>query len=85
MNGLWFTARRYGWGWTPATTEGWVVVLIFIAAVGIVTVGFLRQLHSGADRGPATLRFLVVIAILTGLLVAVAWLTGERPRWRWGE
>ena len=85
MNRLWLTARRYGWGRTPATVEGWAVVLVFLAAVGVATAVFLRQPHSGADQGPATLRFLVAIAILTGLLVVVAWLTGERPRWRWGE
>ena len=46
---------------------------------------FLYQLRHGADPGRATLWFLVGLAILIGLLVAVCRATGERPRWRWGE
>jgi hypothetical protein len=25
------------------------------------------------------------IAALTGLLILICWLKGERPRWRWGK
>jgi hypothetical protein len=82
---LWFRARSYGWGWTPVTIEGWLVVLAFLAAVGIVTAMFLARLRQGADPRPATLLFLLGLAILVGLLVAICWATGERPRWRWGE
>jgi len=85
MTRLWFRARSYGWRWTPVTVEGWLVMLAFLVAVGIVTAVFLYQVRHGADPGRSTLLFMLGIAILTGLLVAVAWLTGARPRWRWGE
>ena len=85
MTRLWFKARSYGWGWTPVTTEGWLVMLAFLVAIGGVTAIFLYQLRHGADPGRAALFFMLGIAILSGALVAVAWLTGERPRWRWGE
>jgi hypothetical protein len=29
--------------------------------------------------------FLVWIGILSAALIAVCWMTGERPRWRWGD
>jgi hypothetical protein len=85
MNRLWFRARDYGWGWTPVTLEGWLVMLAFLVAIGAVTAVFLYQLRHGADPGRATLRFMLEIAILSGLVIAICWLTGERPRWRWGE
>ncbi len=33
----WFGPKSFGWGWTPVTWEGWVVVLgivVVIAAIG---------------------------------------------------
>jgi hypothetical protein len=30
----WFPAKRYGWGWgSPATWQGWVVLLAWLATV----------------------------------------------------
>jgi hypothetical protein len=58
MTRLWFRARSYGWGWTPATVEGWLVMLAFLVATGAVTAVFLYQLRDGADPGRATLLFL---------------------------
>jgi hypothetical protein len=85
MTRLWFRARSYGWGWTPVTVEGWLVMLSFLVAIGAVTAVFLYQLCHGADPGRATLLFLLTLAILCSLVVAICWATGERPRWRWGE
>ncbi len=28
--GYWFKRKLYGWGWTPAKWQGWVVVLAFV-------------------------------------------------------
>jgi hypothetical protein len=25
---LWFRARRFGWGWTPITWQGWMALVI---------------------------------------------------------
>ncbi len=85
MTPLWFRARRYGWGWTPVSIEGWLVVAAFLVALGLVTTVFVYQVRHGANPGAATLWFLVAIAILSGVLIAVCWATGERPRWRWGD
>jgi hypothetical protein len=84
MSKFWFRARSYGWGWTPASVEGWLVTLVFLAALAAVTVIFVYQVRGGVGRVSATLQFLLAVAILTGLLLAIAWLTGERPHWRWG-
>jgi hypothetical protein len=85
MTRLWFRARSYGWGWTPMTLEGWLVIFAFLVAVGIITGLYIYRMQHGASHGTAMLVFLLAIGILTGLLIAVCWVTGERPRWRWGE
>ena len=72
---FWFHAKTYGWGWgLPARWQGWVVLVIYLAAV-VATVRMLP-----GQRG------LVVMAMLTVLLIVVVAFTGERPaRWRWGR
>ena len=82
---LWFRARSFGWGWTPVTVEGWLVLGVFLVGVAVDIAVFTRRLQSGGDPRPATVTFLVWLAILSGALVAICWMTGERPRWRWGR
>ena len=73
----WFPAKRYGWGWGPPTAwQGWAVLLVFFA---LVLGGAFALLPS---RGP--LAFVGYTMVLCVLLVAVCWVKGERPRWRWG-
>ncbi|RDD82746.1 hypothetical protein DVJ77_04290 [Dyella tabacisoli] len=73
----WFPAKRYGWGWGPPSVwQGWIVFIFF----GALQVGggvFLLPLHPGA--------FLAYSGVLCSVLVAVCWLKGEPPRWRWGD
>jgi drug/metabolite transporter (DMT)-like permease len=74
----WFPAKRYGWGWgLPATWQGWAVLIAF---VGLVAGGaFLLPPRK------VLAAFLAYVAVLVVALVAVCWLKGEPPRWRWGE
>lgn len=69
----WFGPRRFGWGWTPITWEGWVVSLVFLAAI----VAAARLLTS-------TLRTVVIILLVVALLVA-SYLTGGAPGSTWGR
>ena len=74
----WFPAKTYGWGWGPPITwQGWLVLVAFVALVAIGIL-FLK---------PATnaLVFGVYVLVLVSLLVAVCWIKGEPPRWRWGK
>ncbi|HVV16385.1 MAG TPA: hypothetical protein VHH90_04205 [Polyangia bacterium] len=74
----WFPAKRYGWGWgLPATWQGWVV---FATYLGLVFGGIplLR-----ASKGDAF--YSAYIGVLTLVLVAICWIKGEPPRWRWGR
>jgi hypothetical protein len=73
----WFSAKRYGWGWGPPLTwQGWAVLVpwTLIAVVGAAVI--LPQ---------GLVAFLVFICFMTAALVAVCYLKGEPPRWRWGK
>lgn len=78
---FWFRAKRYGFGWEPATWEGWVIMMLWTALVvgGFVVVD--AHSHSISDT------LLIVVPntlIVTAMLLVVCYLTGEKPRWRWG-
>jgi hypothetical protein len=57
-----------------------------LAGAGCIDVAVLvyRQQHGGAHRAAMT-GFLVWLGILVAVLIAVCFMTGERPRWRWGD
>ncbi len=74
----WFPAKRYGWGWGPPVAwQGWVVIGVFYFLVMAGAVVLLPQ------RSPVV--FVAYCLFLCVLLVAVCWLKGEPPRWRWGK
>jgi apolipoprotein N-acyltransferase len=61
----WFGPRRYGWGLTPVTVEGWAVSAIAIAAIIVL---------ASADRHSRWLALIVVAALL-----AITFLKGTSP------
>jgi hypothetical protein len=85
MARLWFRAKRYGWGWTPASPEGWLVLGVFVAVVLASAALFVFRVRLGADLWLTTPVFVAWIVVLDAGLVVIAWATGERPRWRWGR
>lgn len=75
----WFPARRYGWGWgLPCAWQGW---LIFIAWLIAVSGGLILLQASSAYRYLMPL----FVTIMAALLIGICYLTGESPRWRWGD
>lgn len=79
---LWFKAKTYGWGWTPATWEGWVVVAVYVGLV----VALVRRIEEGVHSARETiLEVTLPIIVLTTILIAISYWKGEPPRWRWGK
>ena len=76
---FWFPAKRYGWGWgLPVRWQGW---LVFAAYLALVFAGVFYFRPRQAAPG-----FMLYVALLTGALIAIEALKGERPvRWRWGK
>jgi hypothetical protein len=94
---LWFKARRYGWGWTPASAEGWIVTIV--AAIALVAgnyviatlarpvsgTGSIDDLMPRLSGSVLTAAVLGWNALVLGPATWICWKTGERPRWRWGD
>lgn len=79
----WFTTKRFGWGWgLPLKWQGWVV---YIAYFGFVVWDF-RRIDSASHSVSDTLYgFTPGLLVATILLIVICYLTGEKPRWRWGK
>lgn len=78
----WFVTKKYGWGWAPATWQGWAVLALFV----VLTVAYATWVDGAARSEPeSTWLFLPVAFVLTVVLIVVCYLTGEKPRWRWGK
>lgn len=82
--GHWFKAKLYGWGWTPAKWQGWVVILVYITL--ILTLVFTREdsIPGNPDSGSNFLTLALPIIVLTILLITICYKKGEKPRWQWG-
>jgi hypothetical protein len=78
---LWFKAKRYGWGWTPCSWEGWLVLTLFIVFEYFDFMRLDRYSHSNSD----TLRpFIIDTFIAIIVLIFICYKKGEKPKWRWG-
>jgi hypothetical protein len=79
-NKLWFKRKLYGWGWTPATWQGWLAVLVYL----LVVVGLALCLDPLADFSTLVKSFILPIVLATLVLIGLAWYKGEAPGWQWG-
>jgi hypothetical protein len=84
MTQYWFRPKRYGYGATPITWEGWAVVLVFAALIAASVIVMNR--FAGAANASVWLIWAVVVA------AGVLWLvqfsrrrTDGEWRWRWGN
>jgi uncharacterized membrane protein YhaH (DUF805 family) len=79
---LWFRAKSYGWGWYPITWQGWAVLAVYV----VLMVGFNTWIHNQPDADTNLLvAFVFPFIILSGVLIAICYKYGEKPRWRWGK
>jgi hypothetical protein len=61
------------------------VLATYLVAVTIDTVVLIHRTHTGTDVSSATITFLLWLVFIVAALITVCWMTGERPRWRWGK
>jgi len=79
-NLYWFKRKKYGYGWTPCTWQGWVVLGVYILGLALLV---HRLLPESSASSP--IRFLVSCAIWTFIFLVITYRTGELLRWQWGE
>jgi hypothetical protein len=84
MSQYWFKPKRYGYGATPITWEGWVFTLLTVAV--ILGSGWLL-LGAGAPRGTTTVWvwWVIVIVVLVASVAVTRAKTEGAWRWRWGR
>lgn len=74
--GYWFKRKLYGWGWTPAKWQGWLVIAIGVAI--IVFGGYIGE----TDDAPGATLLGIVIALV--FILGFCFWKGEKPKWTWG-
>ncbi len=70
--GFWFKPRAFGYGATPVTWQGWLVVTLFVLLTGLI-------LRLAMPRHPL---FLALLAPLTLALIWISWAKTD-GEWRW--
>lgn len=77
----WFSAKKYGYGWTPTSWQAWSVLLTYV----IVLLSFFFKIdkYSGSRADTLTV-FAPYLMLFTATLFIVCWRTGEPLKWRWG-
>ena len=84
MTHYWFRPKRYGYGATPVTWEGWALT-IGVAATVIVSIVLMNRLVGRSDFA-AWMLWAVFIAVVTVSFVRVTRVrTDGEWRWRWGD
>lgn len=78
--GYWFKRKLYGWGWTPATWQGWTITATFV--LFLIILAF--SIDSNATPREFSLAFVLPAIILTAMLIQIAYKKGEKPKWMWG-
>ncbi len=79
---LWFKRKRYGWGWTPCSWEGWLVLAAYLILMIDTFKNINAVQHSGSDT---FINFSPRFIILTLALIFICYKKGEKPKWSWGE
>lgn len=79
---IWFKAKHYGWGWYPASWEGWLVIFVYIVLLTTSLYPVEWSLLSASDM---LITALMPQVALTLILIIICYLKGEPPEWRWGK
>ncbi len=82
MKKLWFRRKRYGYGWTPSTIEGWLVIGIYAVLMIIVVAHAAQTVQSGEHT---LIQLILPVIILTAIMLVITYIKGEKPRWQWGN
>lgn len=78
-NKYWFKAKRYGYGWYPATWQAWLIMLVYL----IIFTALVFVFESNMEKYMAF--YFISIFVITGLLIYISYKKGEPAKWRWGK
>ena len=78
--GYWFKRKLYGWGWTPATWQGWSITLIYLGLV----IALAISANNYTEFDAFLFKFIIPVVVLSAFLIHLCYARGEKPRWQWG-
>lgn len=78
--GYWFKAKLFGWGWVPATWQGWLVIVIYVALL----IFFAKTIDETSSNREVMFTFILPATLLTLTFFRIAYKKGEKPKWSWG-
>ena len=83
MPRYWFKRRRFGYGWTPVTREGWLTLILYLGAIlaGAIVLGAFTVTPPGWTIAV----YLAIVLVLTLAVFAITFKKGPTPKWRWGR
>ena len=81
MTRYWFRPKRYGYGATPTTWQGWAVIVAMVLAM--VAGSLFLRLTDKSPWGLAALMTFDVVALGALAIISYRKTDGEW-RWRWG-
>jgi len=79
MTKIWFKAKKYGYGWYPATWQGWLVILFYF----IILIPLIYIFETDVEK--YLIFYLLSVFFITGLLIYISYKKGEKASWRWGN
>jgi hypothetical protein len=84
MTKLWFKAKKYGYGWYPASKEGWIATAAFVVLLlfPLPLLGLIGLASVSAEL--FTVLYLPYTVLLVIILLWISVKKGEKARWRWG-
>jgi hypothetical protein len=84
MPQIWFRAKRYGYGWYPATWQGWAVIGAYVALI-LLPVFYQRYVvPTFMTKTQFSVVFIPYVVVLVAILIGICHRKGEPARWRWG-
>lgn len=78
---IWFRRKWYGWGWYPASIEGWLVTLLFVG----LAVFFGLTIDENSSTREVMFTFILPLVLLVIAFLRICYHRGEKPRWNWGR
>jgi len=78
---LWFKAKKFGWGWYPASWQGWLITIVYIGVI----LALALSLDEGSTNKETVFVLVIPLILLTITFIRIAYRTGEKPEWRWGK
>lgn len=83
-NKYWFRPKKYGYGFTPISWEGWLMTLIFVVA--LLLFAYVNNLFSSEISSGEVFKFLLNIIIISLVFSLVSKnKTKGKLKWRWGK